>query len=439
MPLPARYEGEVPEIARIWKPEGYARAQGRIWLAQTRARHELYGDPTAEEVEQIERALVLTPEDLADFNKAEGHETNKLLRKVQSRLRPELGNYIHRGNTSSDILDTGLALQIRESLDVCEEDFGKLSGALLDQAKKHRRTLQIARTHGQHAIPQTFGRQVLGWYSETTRGMDRFKRAKEVIAVGKCSGEVGTNVFIDPKLEERSLVILGLKPDPAPAQIISRDRHAEVTSLMAVNGGTLERITTDIRLLAMTDIGEVQEPFDQQTKQGSSAMPHKRNPDVSERVAGLNRIIRGSAAIELETMPSWLERDISHSSTERFSFPDQFGALDYATKLTTGVIADLVVFPDRMRENMNRTYGAIYSSRLLNTMVDAGMGRTQAYDLVKKLSQQAMDEKTPLKRLASQDPQISGMIKKKQMNEIFSPDFYLKNIDTAYERLGITK
>ena len=228
MPLPARYATEVPEMEEIWAPSGYFQAQTSIWLAQCEAMHDIEGQPSAEDLPQIRAALELSPDDLDYLTKAEGHETNRLLRLVQSRLPVELGNLIHRGNTSSDVLDTSLSLQMLRSLDVIGRDFEALSRVTASLALQYADTLQVARTHGQHAIPQTFGRQILGWHAEIDRCIERVARAQQVIAVGKLSGEVGTNVFISPELEEQALTRLGLQPDPAPTQVISRDRHAEV-------------------------------------------------------------------------------------------------------------------------------------------------------------------------------------------------------------------
>jgi len=439
MPLPERYAGQVPKMERIWESEGYFRTQTKIWQAQCEAKNELEGIPSAKQLASIRTALQLTPQDIEDLNNAKGHETNTLLRKIQSRLSPEEGNFIHKGNTSSDVLDTSLALQTIESLSIVKNDFNDLKDSLLNLANKFLETPQVARSHTQHAIPQTFGRQVVGWYAEIKRGIDRINQAKKAISFGKCSGEVGTNVFIAPELEERALAKLGLKPDEAPTQVISRDRHATVIALMAVNGATLARIATNIRLLAMTDVGEVREPFDAETQQGSSAMPHKRNTELTERICGLNRRIRSGAAEELDAVIIWLERDISHSSTERFVFPDVFGCLTYATHLTKDVIDGLVVYPDRMLENLNKTYGAIYSSRLLNELLETKkMSRTEAYELVKKLAQRAMDKKTSLEKLAAKNAEITRILSQKKLTELFDPNFYLRNIDVAYKRLGLT-
>lgn len=438
MPLPKRYAREVPKMVKIWEPAGYFDAQSKIWLAQSEARHELYGKPTAKQLEEIRAALALNPEDINALNEAKGHETNKLLRKVQGKLSPEAGNFIHLGNTSSDVLDTSLSLQIIKSLGLIRDNFSKLGESLASLALEHRGTLQVARTHGQHGIPQTFGRQVLGWYEEVQRGIERTARAKEVISFGKTSGEVGTNVFIEPEVEERALAKLGLRPDDAPTQIVSRDRHAEVVALMAVNGATLARIATNIRLLGETDIGEVREPFDPEAQQGSSAMPHKRNTELTERVVGLNRRIRSTVGEELDAVISWLERDISHSSTERFTFPDLFGCLSYAAELTTFVADGLVINADKMLKNMDKTYGSIYSSRLLNALLDTGqISRTEAYELVKGLSQTAMDTETPLLKLVSDNPIIAKLLKPDQLPELFDPSFYLRNIAVAFKRAGL--
>lgn len=443
MPLPERYDKEVPEVTRIWRPEGYFGAQGKIWVAQSEARNEITGKPSVTQLNAIREALILSPEDLNYLVNAKGHETNRFLRLIQDKLlkitgNSEAGNFIHLGNTSSDVLDTSTSLQMIESLDIVGNDFNDLGEALKVKADKYDKTLQIARSHTQNGTPQTFGRQLLGWYAEVKRGQERIKKAKDVISVGKCSGEFGTNVFISPEIEELSLKKLGLKPDEAPTQVISRDRHAEVLALMAVNGGTLARIATNIRLLAMTEVGEVREPFEAGSQQGSSAMPHKRNTELSERICGLDRIIRGAAMAELESQALWLERDISHSSTERFTFPDSFGCLDYATRLTKKIIEEMVVFPDRMAANVDQTYGAVYSSRLFNFLLETDkISRTEAYELVKKLAQQAMDEKKKLYGLASEDKTITGLIDREALSDLFLPTFYLENIGVARKRLGL--
>jgi adenylosuccinate lyase len=435
MPAPIRYAEQIPDMVKIWEPEGYFLAQAKIWEAQSEARHKLYNSPNAKQLKQIRAALKLTPDDINTLQEAKGHETNKLLKTIQSRLSPEVGNFIHLGNTGSDVLDTSLSLQIIESLNIIDNDFNQLAKSLRKLALKYKDTLQIGRTHGQHAIPQTFGRQVVGWYAEVKRGIERINRAKKTIAVGKCSGEIGTHVFIAPKLEELALKKLGLKPDEAPTQIISRDRHTEVVGLMIVNSNTLARIAESIRHLAMTEIGEVREPFDGLTHSGSSAMPHKRNPELSERIIGLDRVIRSKLTEESDASKALFERDMSNSSTERYVFPDLFENLTYAARLTKFIIDNLEVFPDKMRKNLNLTHGAIYSSHLMNALIETGKySRTQVHDLVRKLAQQAIDQEIDLQSLALNEPQISKLLKVKELDELFNPKFYLKNIDVAFKR-----
>jgi adenylosuccinate lyase len=440
MPLPDRYAGQVPELTALWSAQGYFESQVGIWLAQCEASAELTGAPTASGLEAIRQALRLSPADVAALSVAEGHETNRLLRLVQSRLPARLGNYIHRGNTSSDVLDTSLSLQIIRSLDLVAADFRTVADALYALSLQHAQTLQMARTHGQHAVPQTFGRQVLGWYAEVERCLERLGRARQVIAVGKFAGEVGTSVFISPEMEEATLRRLGLAPDPAPTQVISRDRHAEVVSLMAVNAATLCRIATNISLLAITDVGEVREPFDPEAQQGSSAMPHKRNTELCERVRGLTRRVWSAAQEELGSAVLWLERDISHSSTERFTFPDVFGCLAYSARVTATVLTGLVVYTERMAANVETTNGAIYGSRLLNGLLSTDrMGRTDAYELVKKLAQTALDTGVHLRTLAARNVQVTALLPPDELDDLFRPDFYLRNLSVAYRRLGIAE
>lgn len=438
MPSPIRYAKQIPDMVKIWEPDGYFRAQIKIWEAQSQARHELYNSPNLKQLKQIQSALKLTPNDIINLQEAKGHETNKLLRTIQSRLPLKIGNFIHLGNTSTDVLDTSLSLQIIESLNIIDNDFKQLEKSLMKLALKHKNTLQIGRTHGQHAIPQTFGRQVAGWHAETKRGIERINRAKKIIAVGKCSGEIGTHVFIDPKLEELSLKKLGLKPDEVPTQIISRDRHTEVVGLMAINSNTLARIADTIRHLTVTEIGEVREPFEGSTYPGSSAMPHKRNPELSERIIGLDRVVRSKFIEESEASKTLFERDISHSSTERYVFPDVFENLAYATKLTIFIIDNLEVFPEKMLKNINLTYGSIYSTRLLNALIETKKySRTQAYDLTRKLAQQAIEQEINLQTLSLNESKVTSILKRGEIEELFNPTFFLKNIDIAFKRTGI--
>lgn len=437
MPLPKRYAKAVSDVTSVWAPEGYFKTQTRIWLAQAQARNELYNEPSDEQLDQIKKALNISSEDLEHLIKDQGHETNRLLRLVQSRLPKELGNFIHKGNTGSDVLDTSLSLQIIDSLEIIKADFNQLLDSLKKLALEHKNTLQVGRTHGQHAIPQTFGRQVLGWYAEVKRGVERIEKAKDIISYGKCSGEIGTNVFVEPELEEMALAKLNLRPDAAPTQVISRDRHAEVVCLMSVTSNSLARIATNIRLLSMTDIGELREPFDKEEQQGSSAMPHKKNPELAERISGICRWVSQISNAELESVNIWLERDISHSSTERFVFPDVFGGLSYATRTMQKIIDGIIVDPERMLENLNKTYGSIYSPRLLNALIEKGKSRTEAYELSRDLAQEAMDNKIQLKELALENESVKNLLSDAEIEELFDPKFYLRNIEVAFKRIGL--
>jgi adenylosuccinate lyase len=438
MPMPERYRAAVEDIARFWTASGYFDAQTRIWQAECEAMSELGGRPYVAELERIRAALVLSPDDLTYLNTASGHETNRLLRLIQSRLGAE-GNYLHRGNTSSDVLDTSLALQMIGSFDVLLADFRKLADVLQALSLSHAETLQIARSHGIHAVPHTFGRFALNWYAEVLDSLDRLQRGRAAISYGKLSGEVGTNIFIEPELEDRALALLGLKVDPASSQVITRTRHAEAIAMLALCASTCERIAVNIRLMQQTDVAEVQEPFDAASQQGSSAMPHKRNPELAERVCGLARRVRGALLEELESTALWYQRDISHSSTERFAIPDAFGCVAYMARLLhTGILSGLIVNEERMSRNIDQTNGAVYGSRLLNALLDTGaIKRTEAYDLVKRLAQRALDGGPHLREQALADPTVARLLPADATTSLFEPAFYLRNIRTAYRRLGL--
>jgi len=434
MSVPERYAIAVPEITDIWGAKGTFNGQARVWEAHVQARHALEGSPNFEEFGLIKNALFLTTEEVTTLNEPRGHETVKLQRLIQAKLPASLRNFIHKGATSSDVLDTNLALQALNSLNIYRGDNNKLITALMSLTLLHKDTIQVGRTHGQHAIPQTFGRQVLGWYAAVKEGNRRIQQAKDVISFGKWSGEIGTHAFVSPQLEEKAMELLGLKPEPTPTQIIPRWRHAEVLSNMALNALALEKMAIDIRLLALTDIGEVREPFDEH---GSSAMPHKRNPELAERICGLARVTRGAMLEQHEAGAPWLERDISHSSTERITFPVSFATIDYETRLGIQIIKGLVVFQDRMAQNLDTSRGGIYSARLLNMLIDRGVDRTEAYDTIKRLAQTAYDEKSNLKKLVTNEPLIVEKLSKSELKDAFDPKAYLQNIGVAYQRMNI--
>jgi adenylosuccinate lyase len=439
MPLPERYAIKVPEVVDLWTGAGYFKAQGEVWLARARARGQIKGSPSSEELALMEQALILPQEDIDYINNPTGHETNRYLERVQGRLPARVGNYLHEGMTSSDLLDTGLALQHVRSLDLAEVRFEKLADALLVQAAEHRKSKQIGRTHGQHAAPQTWGRQVIGWYAEVKRGVNRIRESRDAIAVGKCSGEVGTNVFISPEEEELTMEYLGLVVDPAPTQVVSRDRHAQVAMNMAVNAGTLSRIAGNLQTLGRTEINEVQEPFDPSKQKGSSSMPHKQNTEITERVEGLSEWVQESAFAVLKSMRLKEERHIAHSSTERFAYQDLYGGLIHATDLLTDVIVGARVHPDRMLVNMGLTRNRIYSPRVMNELLqkDQDTPRKELYDFVREFVLTSIDDDSDLQDLVSKDPKIQGLFTPVEIAAFFDPEFYLKNVGMAWKRLGL--
>lgn len=437
MPLPERYVKEVLDVHKIWKPEGSFRYQGEFWVAQATARHERDGKPSKRALGQLRKGLDLTPEEIDFLNEPTGHETNRYLGVVRSHVPPEAANEYHKGNTSSDPLDTATSMQMRESIKILDSDFSDLVDITGKLALRYRTVRQVGRSHGQQALPKTAGREFLGWHAELKRCVGRLRYAHEVIGVGKSSGEIGTHVFIDPEIEDRALEILGLKSDEAPTQVISRDRHAEVVSLLAVNAGTLERIATNIRLSAISEVDELREPTDAGGVH-SSSMPHKNNPEKCERVCGIAKVIRGAALDELQTQALWWDRDISHSSVERFVFPDAFEGLAYAARIMKGVLKDLVVNEEQMLKNLNAKYGAIYSPGLMNALIDVGMQRDVAYKQAQALAKQAMREKVSMYDLVLKNKEIVSTLGMDVINRLFDPDFYLRNIDVAYRRVGLS-
>lgn len=438
MPLPDRYEKATPEMTELWGTKGTFTIQSEIWYAQCEARNQLYGAPTSEELELIKSALILSPEDIDYLSIPEGHETNRFLRRIQSRLPKEVGNYLHKGNTSRDLLDPATSLQILRSLGIIQSKYYALAVHLSRLALKHELTLSVARTHGQHAVPITFGRQVLGWYAGVERSMDRVQRSIDIIGFGKGSGEVGTNIFIDPEVEELSLGILGLKVEPAPTQVIPRDRHAEVVVNMAVNSAELARIATNIRNMGRTEIGELQEPFDEKTQQASSSMPGKINTELTERVVGLSRRVKSATSEALETLVVWDEGEMANSSIERFTFPDVFGCLDYQLSLMNTVFGGLRVNTERMAQNLDINKGAIYGSRLFNVILETGLvERTEAYEIARDLALRALREGVQMRELVVTDERANKYLSPEKLQQILSPDFYLRNIRVAYKRLDL--
>jgi adenylosuccinate lyase len=344
------------------------------------------------------------------------------------------GRWLHYGLTSSDVLDTGLALQLRDVGKVVVSGAGELVGVLLAQARDHRDTLCIGRTHGVHAEPTTFGLKLAGFAFEAERNRRRLEAAFDQLAVGKLSGAVGTYSALDPTVEKAVLDELGLAREPVSTQVVPRDRHAELLSAIALAGASLERLATEIRHLQRTEVREVEEPFKEGQK-GSSAMPHKRNPIVSERITGLARVLRGNAQAGLEGVALWHERDISHSSVERVVLPDSTTLLDYMHNLAIMVVGGMRVYPDRMRENLELTHGAIFSQTVLTALIEAGLRRDAAYRIVQRAAQTAWDERRPFRELLEQEADVAERLGPEKLDELFDYGRFVRNVPAVFERL----
>jgi adenylosuccinate lyase len=354
--------------------------------------------------------------------------------QVAETVGPD-GRYLHLGLTSSDVVDTALALQLRAAGDRLVADADALTGALILRARQEAGTVMMGRTHSVHAEPTTFGLKCAGWAFEVARGRERLATATAEIATGKISGPVGTYSHLDPDLEAEVLGALGLRVDPVSTQIVQRDRHAAFLSAIAILGGTLERLATEVRNLQHTEIGEVMEPF-RRGQKGSSAMPHKRNPILSERIAGMARLLRGFAATALENQPLWHERDISHSSAERVILPDATILLDYMLVRTTTLVDGLVVRPERMRENIERGLGLHASSRVLLALVEqAGLSREEAYAIVQRNALRAADERVPLHELLATDPIVAQKLPLSTLDACFDDASVLRHVPDVIARL----
>jgi adenylosuccinate lyase len=341
---------------------------------------------------------------------------------------------VHFGLTSSDVLDTGLALQLRDAADLLLSGLERLLAVVKRTALAHRDTVMIGRSHGVHAEPISFGHKLAVWAFELDRDRERVRRAREVVSVGAISGVVGTYAQVDPRVETIVCNRLGLRPAEASTQVIQRDRHAEYVTTLAVVASTLDKIATEIRHLARTEVREVQEPFAEGQK-GSSAMPHKRNPVASERISGLARVIRGHAQAALENVALWHERDISHSSAERVIIPDACGLLDFMVHEATTVLDGLRVFPDRMRANLEADGGLAFSHAVLLALVEKGLSRDDAYAIVQRASAAAWDEGADFRVELGQNPEVQRLLSPEELNSLFDPSRFLRNLDGVFEKL----
>jgi adenylosuccinate lyase len=425
----------LPEMKAIWSEENKFRKWLDVEIYACEALSELGQVPPAA-LAEIKQKANFNVQRIAEIEAVTNHDVIAFTTNVAEYVG-EAAKYIHLGLTSSDVLDTAMAVLMKEAGHQLLNRLEKLKEALLEKAVEHRNTVMIGRTHGIHAEPITFGLKMLLWVDETERCIGRMKRAVDVVSVGKISGAVGTYANIDPRVEAHVCSRLGLSPAKVSTQVLQRDRHAEYLTTIAVIGSSLDKFATELRSLQRTDILEVEEQFKKGQK-GSSAMPHKRNPITGERISGLARLLRGNALAAMENVALWHERDISHSSVERVIVPDSTITLDYMLAKLTGLIANLQVYPENMLKNVERTHGLIFSQRVLLALVEAkGLTRERAYELVQRNAMQSWRTGESFRDLLLKDGDVASLLSPGEVDELFDYNYHLKNIDEIYGRFGL--
>ena len=423
----------LAEMGAVWNEAARFEHMLRVEVAVARAQV-ARGMVPPEALGAIEARARVDVDRITEIERTTDHDVIAFVSQVAETVGPE-GRYLHLGLTSSDVVDTALALQLQSAGRILLRDADRLLAALVARARAEADTVMMGRTHSVHAEPTTLGIKIAGWAFEVDRGRRRLAVALDDVATGKISGPVGTYSHLAPDLEADVLADLGLHADPVSTQIVQRDRHAALLAAIAIFGGSLERFATEIRNLQHTEIGELQEPF-RSGQKGSSAMPHKRNPILSERIAGLARLLRGYAQAGFENQPLWHERDISHSSAERVILPDATILLDYLLVRMTGLVEGLVVRPERMRENMDRGLGLHASSRVLVALVDqAGLSREDAYAIVQRAALRAADERRPMRELIAVDPAVAQKLSLEQLDACFDDAAFLRHAGTIIARL----
>ncbi|MEK7878661.1 MAG: adenylosuccinate lyase [candidate division NC10 bacterium] len=423
-----------PEMAGIWSQD----AKYAAWLKVELAVCEAYarrGVIPHDALERIKARARVEARRIDEIEARVRHDVVAFLTNLEEALGAD-SRYVHMGLTSSDVVDTAQALQLQAASDLLLADLWALQDALRRIALEHKDTLAVGRTHGVHAEPITFGLKAAVWYAEAGRNLERLARAKEAVRVGKLSGAVGTFAHVEPDVEEEVCRVLGLEADPISTQIVQRDRHAEFCATLAIVAASLEKIALEIRSLQRTEILELEEPFAEGQK-GSSAMPHKRNPVSSEQICGLARLVRANALAALENVALWHERDISHSSVERVILPDSTILLDYLLHQMVRILAGLHIYPERMRENLDRSYGLIYSQRVLLMLLEKGLARQPAYEVVQRAAMRAWREQRSFQEFLAIDPEVSATLSAEELKACFDPSWYLRNVDAIYRRLGL--
>ena len=427
-----------PEMGRIWSEENKYDKWLQVELAVCDAWAERGVIP--KDVLPKLRKARYNLEDIARYLPEMHHDMTVFLRSLADSLGPE-SRHIHVGLTSNDVWDTGLALQLIEATELLEQDLRSLLDAVREKVLEHKETICIGRTHGVHAEPTTFGLKLAAWWDELRRQSHRLTQAKETVSVGKISGTVGTHATVPPDVEADVCGRLGLLVEPISTQIVHRDRHAHYVSTLALIAASLEKFATEIRHLQRTEVLEAEEPF-AEGQTGSSAMPHKRNPEKCERISGLARLFRGYTSAALENVALWHERDISHSSVERVILPDACILLDYMLDMFTWIVRGLRVYPENMRRNLELTQGVIFSQRVLLALIDKGLGREEAYKLVQRNAMRAWEadarrERTPFLDLLCEDEGVARHLSRDELTSLFDYGFYLKHVDESFRRIGL--
>lgn len=421
-----------PEMSKIWSDENRI----RIWLEIELAVLEAYADQgriPRKDLEKIRAHAFTTVDEIEEREEKTQHDVIAFVEAIADKVGPA-GRWIHMGLTSSDILDTATAIQIKQSLHIIRSDIEVLMTQLEKRAVELKHVITVGRTHGIHAEPMSFGLKFLLWYEEFRRHTDRLKEIEKRVAVGKISGAVGVYAHVDPVVESYVCNKFGLVPEPVSNQIVQRDRHAEYALTLAIIGASVEKVAMEIRHLQRTEVREAEEPFHTGQK-GSSAMPHKRNPITAERLCGMARLLRGYALTALENVALWHERDISHSSTERIWMPDASILTDYMLERLAWIIGDLTVYSERMKENLALTRGLVFSSGILVALIEKGVSRQEAYDAVQRCAMRVWNENVSFEEALNTDDFIHNHLTVDELSKLMNPEYYIHHIDTVYDRI----
>jgi adenylosuccinate lyase len=421
-----------PEMGAVWSDQRRYETWLEVELAAADAMAEA-GIVPAEAARELRAKAAFDIERIESIEQTTQHDVIAFTTAIAERVGPA-ARWLHFGLTSSDVIDTAQAIQMRQACDVIIKDVAVLMEAVRRRAEEHRRTPMIGRTHGVHAEPMTLGLKLALWYSELQRDLDRLMRARDVVSVGKISGAVGTFAHLDPQIEARVCERLGLEAAAVSSQVIQRDRHAELLTVLAITAASLEKFALEIRGLQKTEIGEIEEPFGKGQK-GSSAMPHKRNPIGCEQITGLARLLRGNAMAALENVALWHERDISHSSVERVILPDSFIALDHMLRRFARIVSGMVVYPERMKENLERSRGVVFSGTVLLELARRGVSREQAYEWVQRNAMRSFHEQRDFKSLLLADADLMGVLSPEDVEKAFDLNDQLRNVDVIFDRV----